>query len=307
MTHTLLLYALPGCESLFDPVLSACGAEPGQLEMTRFPDGESYLRFDTDPNGRHIVLLARLNDPDTKLFSLLLAARTARDLGAESVGLLAPYMPYLRQDAAFRQGESVSARHIGATLSDVFSWVVTLDPHLHRLTRLEDVFSIPAATATSTGAIAAWISENIESPIICGPDAESEQWVRKIAQACGAPHLVFEKTRYNANSVEVDVGPDIKFEGHTPVIVDDIISTGGTVISLSRKLVRMGSQQAICCVVHALFSSDADRRILEAGFDRVVSTNSISHRTNSIDVSSALADTVSCTFERYLETTDMGR
>lgn len=285
-------------------MLKAGGFGGGLLEVSRFPDGESYLRFDTNPEGKHVALFASLNDPDAKLFPLLLAARTARDLGAASVGLIAPYMPYFRQDVAFRPGESVSARHIGAILSDRFSWVVTVDPHLHRLTRMEDVFSIPAAVASSTSAMAAWISNNVDRPIICGPDSESEQWVSKIAAACAAPYLVFNKIRYDANSVEVAVAPDLDVSGYTPVIIDDIISTGGTVISLAKELTRLGSRPAICCVVHALFSSDVEDKILGACVDRVVTTNSISHRTNSVDISQALADSTKATFFHYREPED---
>lgn len=296
MSPQQILYALPGNDELYNAMLSAGGFDGGLLEVSRFPDGESYLRFETNPEGKHIALFASLNDPDAKLISLLLAARTARDLGAASVGLIAPYMPYFRQDIAFRPGESVSARHIGAILSDNFSWVVTVDPHLHRLAQMADVFSIPASVASSTNAMAAWIIKNTECPIICGPDSESEQWVSKIAAACGAPYLVFQKTRYDAKSVEVAVAPDLDISGYTPVIIDDIISTGGTVMSLAKELARLGSQPAICCVVHALFSSDVEDRILGARVDRVITTNSISHRTNAVDISEALAESTKATF-----------
>lgn len=301
MTTPLLLYAVPGSGHLHEPVLKATGAQNGVLEMTRFPDGESYLRFDTSPKGKHIAFLACLNDPDAKLFSLLLAARTARDIGASSIGLIAPYMPYFRQDIAFNPGESISAHHIGAILSDVFSWVVTLDPHLHRISRMQDVFSIPSEAATSTAPIASWIKQGIERPIICGPDAESEQWVSKIAAACASPHLVFQKTRYDSKTVDVAVDPDIDLSGYTPVIVDDIISTGGTVVSLAEALVQHRARSAVCCVVHALFSNDIEKRLLNLGIEGVVSTNSIFHATNAIDVSGVIANSTKRTFDRFLK------
>ena len=112
-----LLYFLPGTGHLAAPLAHELGADIGEIEFHRFPDGESYLRFLTPPDGRHIALVDCLDRPDPKLVPLLFAAMTAQDLGARSVGLIAPYMPYFRQDVAFNRGESISARHIGALLS----------------------------------------------------------------------------------------------------------------------------------------------------------------------------------------------
>ena len=289
MTRPLLCF-LPGADHLKDGLSARLDADIAEMIFRNFPDGENYLRFLTDPAGRQVALVACLDRPDPKLVPLLFAAMTARDLGAQSVGLIAPYMPYFRQDIAFHSGESVSARHIGALLSANFSWVVTLDPHLHRLASLGDVFTIPGALAHAATAMAAWIGANVPSPILLGPDSESAQWVSAIADACGAPYAVFAKTRLGDTDVRIDVPADVSLDGRTPVIADDIISSGTTLVTLIHALIEAGSPPPVCCAVHGVFAGDAYDRLRAAG--RIVTTNSIAHETNAIDITGALAEAV---------------
>lgn len=285
-------YFMPGAGHLAAPLLRATGAERGELDIHPFPDGESYIRFLSDPAGKDIALVACLNDPDPKLVPLIFAASTARSLGARSVGLVAPYMPYFRQDVAFHKGECVSARHLGALLSDCFSWVVTLDPHLHRMTSLDDVFSIPGEVARSAKAVAGWIRDHVDNPLILGPDVESEQWVKSIANICDAPHTVFRKTRFNHQEVQIAVPPDFSCEGHTPVIVDDIASSGGTLAELLSEIRRNCTAPPICCIVHGIFSDGSAERLRQAGAGQVVTTNSIAGPGNQIDIAPALAEAI---------------
>jgi len=285
-----LLYFLPGAGHLAATLAHALEGDIGEIEFHKFPDGETYLRYLTPPDGRHIALVDCLDRPDPKLVPLLFAAMTAKNLGAKSVGLIAPYMPYFRQDIAFNRGESVSAQHIGALLSAHISWVTTLDPHLHRLAGLDDVFTIPAELAHATQPIADWIQTHIENPIIYGPDEESEQWVRSIAEVCGAPYDVFKKTRLGDRNVQIDV-PDLPATGaHTPVIVDDIISSGATLATLVRSLQESGRPRPVCCAVHGIFAEDSYEQLIAAGAARIVTTNALPHKTNAIDISGVLAD-----------------
>src|SRR3546814_508086 len=102
-----LLVALRENECLAKPLAEAIGAELARLELRRFPDGETYLRYDTSPAGRPVIMLCSLDRPDDKFLALLFAAATARDLGAASVGLVSPYLAYMRQDRRFQPGEAV--------------------------------------------------------------------------------------------------------------------------------------------------------------------------------------------------------
>jgi ribose-phosphate pyrophosphokinase len=105
-----LLFNMGAADDLFGGIIRHLGAEQGTVTRRSFPDGESYLRFETDCAHRQVALVCSLDQPNTKTVPLLLASGVLRDLGAESVGLIAPYLAYMRQDKAFRDGEGVTAR-----------------------------------------------------------------------------------------------------------------------------------------------------------------------------------------------------
>jgi ribose-phosphate pyrophosphokinase len=279
-----LIYAWPGCEALAAALATATSGEPGTLTLRRFPDGESYVRLITAPADRHVILACGLEHPDEKTTALYFAAATARELGARSVGLVAPYLAYMRQDARFHDGEAIASREFARWLSAAVDWLATIDPHLHRHARLDEIYSIPTAVATSVTQMAAWITANVADPLVVGPDAESVQWAGAIAAHAGCPCVVLEKTRHGDRDVDISV-PDLgNWRHRTPVLVDDIISTART-MAVAAERVRAAELAAPVCVgVHALFSGDALQALAAAGVARIVTCNSIRHATNAIDV-----------------------
>ena len=115
------------------------GAKLHALDWHHFPDGESLMTLRGDLDGADVALLATLRDPDRLALPLRFAAATAREMGARRVGLIAPYLGYMRQDRRFRAGQSVSAPLFAQFLGQSFDGLVTVDPHLHRISRLEEV------------------------------------------------------------------------------------------------------------------------------------------------------------------------
>ena len=109
----------------------------------------------------------------------------------------------MRQDIAFHPGEGVTARYFGKLVSQTVDWMVTVDPHLHRLDSLDGIYSIPTTIARAAPAIAQWIAAEVAHPVLVGPDAESVQWVAAVAEACGAPFVILEKTRRGDRDVSV--------------------------------------------------------------------------------------------------------
>jgi ribose-phosphate pyrophosphokinase len=280
---------LPGNEALGARLALELDAERIEAVIRRFPDGESYVRLDTPVAGREVVLTAALDRPDDKLMTLLLAAATARELGARSVGLVAPYLPYLRQDRRFLPGEAVSARSFAELLSSRLNWVVTVDPHLHRIHRLAEVYRIPAEAITAAPRLAEWVREHVVSPLLIGPDEESRQWVEAVAHMAGAPFAVLRKRRHGDADVSVEL-PDLSnSRDRTPVLVDDIVSTAATLLEAARALRRSAFEAPYCVAVHGVFAGDAYPRLLAAGVRRVVTSNTILHPTNEIDVHDLLA------------------
>ena len=179
---------------------------------------------------------ATLDHPNDKLLSLLFAAATARDLKASKVGLVSPYLAYMRQDRRFKPGEAVTSREFARLLSNAFDWLVTVDPHLHRYGSLGEVYSIPTRVIHAAPLISEWIRTNVAEPLIIGPDSESEQWVAAVAKDADAPYSVLEKTRLGDRNVVIKLRELDQWKGCTPVLVDDIISSGRTMIEAMRML-----------------------------------------------------------------------
>jgi ribose-phosphate pyrophosphokinase len=287
-----MICALPGNEAFAARLQAELGVEPLGLEWRRFPDGESYLRFKQDLRGRDVALVCTLNDPDSKTLTLLFAGRTARELGASRVGLVAPYLGYMRQDRRFSDGEAVTSVHFAALLSEAFDWLVTVDPHLHRRGSLSEIYSIPNAVVAAAPAMARWIADNVPRPLIVGPDAESEQWAAEVAAACNAPHAVMQKTRLGDRRVEIEAPPLSQWKDRTPVLLDDIISSARTMALAAKKIQEAGLDAPVCVGVHGIFSPDALGALRDAGAARIVTSNTIAHETNAIDVSALVARSV---------------
>jgi ribose-phosphate pyrophosphokinase len=287
-----LLVALRDNEPLAMPLANAIGAELARLELRRFPDGETYLRYDTAPPGRPVVILCPLDRPDEKFLPLLFAAATARDLGAASVGLVSPYLAYMRQDRRFRPGEAITSAYFARTLSRHIDWLVTVDPHLHRRSSLSEIYAVPAVALHAAPVIAKWIREAVAKPLLVGPDAESEQWVAAVARDADAPHVVLEKIRRGDRNVQVSIPEIEQWRGHTPVLVDDIASTARTMIETAGHLLRAGLPPPVCVAIHGLFAGDAYRELMKAGASRIVTSNTVPHETNVIDVTNLIAEAV---------------
>ena len=295
---TLRIVSMPGAEACGERIADRLGASRCALESRRFPDGEIYLRVLDEVQGQQVAVVAQLSDPDPQLPGLLFLADALRELGAASVGLVAPYLPYMRQDIRFRAGEAVTSRSFAKLVSTAFAWLVTVDPHLHRLASLDTIYRIPTAVVSSAPAIAAWVHAQVEQPHLVGPDEESRQWVSEVAALAACPYTVLSKHRSGDRSVELTL-PDLQaLRGHTPVLVDDIISSGQTMAATVGRLRAQGFAAPVCVGVHAVFAGDALARLQAAGAARIVSCNTLPHPSNAIDMTDALAESVQAVMQR---------
>jgi ribose-phosphate pyrophosphokinase len=287
-----LVFSLPGNEAFSASLVRALDAEPGAVEIRRFPDGESYVRVISEVAGRACVVVATLDRPDDKILPLSFLATTLRELGASSLTLVAPYLAYMRQDRRFQPGESVTSACFARFLSGWFDALVTVDPHLHRRTALEEIYAVPCKTLHAAHLIARWIKEGVEKPLLIGPDSESEQWVVDVARKADAPWLVLRKERMGDRDVRVSV-PDVeRWLDRTPILVDDIISTARTMIATVGHLLRAGLKSPVCIGVHAVFAGTAYDDLRAAGAGQIVTCNTIPHESNRIDVCSLLAESM---------------
>ncbi len=264
------------------------GVAVQKVFLHHFPDGESLLRLPTSLP-EHVIICRSLNQPNDKLIELMLCVQTAKELGAKRVTLVAPYLCYMRQDIANQAGEAVSQQIIGKMLAGLFDDVITVDSHLHRISKLNQAIAINnAINLMATDEISDFLKQQFEYAVLLGPDAESQQWVSTIAKKIGFDYSVAEKIRQGDKQVSITL-PEYDFNNKPVVIIDDMASTGRTIAHATELLLAAGAKQVYVVVTHALFCGDAEEHILQAGVKKVWSTDSISHSTACINLDHLLA------------------
>ncbi len=266
-------------------------AKYSPLTISAFPDGDTYLKYNTDVRGKTVVIVQSFQPrPEMSLFDIVFAAETAKDLGAKKVILAAPYLAYMRQDKRFHPGEAISSRIMAKLLNNSIDKIITIDPHLHRYKSLNDIFTISSADLTANELIAKYVKKKHPNSVIIGPDWESYQWAEAIAKQVGVESTVLEKTRFSSRHVTSKMVKKVDIKGKEVVIVDDIISTGHTIAEAAKKAKALGARKIIAIGVHGLFVEKAISIIKRAGVTELVTTNCIEHKTNKIDVTELLVE-----------------
>lgn len=286
---------MSGCLIYFDDetdaalrLARAADLTPHPIARHRFPDGELKLRLPPELPAR-VVLFRSLVNPNEKLVELLLIARAARELGAKQLSLVTPYLAYMRQDMAFQPGEVVSQRVIGAFLASLFDAVITVDPHLHRIARLDEAIALPHAIALSGAPLLGdWIARHRPHALLMGPDSESEQWVAQAAGRHGMEHAVCQKVRHGDHAVEIAL-PNVDVRQRAVVLLDDVASSGRTLARATELLLSAGASSVDVAVTHALFAHDALDVIRKAGVGEVWSTDCITHPSNVVSLAPDIA------------------
>ena len=259
------------------------------VDIHHFPDGESKIQL-PEQLPDQVVLFYSLDRPNAKLIKLILAASGARTMGTKQIALVAPYLCYMRQDKAFHKGEVISQQVIGRLLASYFDKVLTVDAHLHRVHNLSEAIPVPAAiNITATDAMAQYINQHIDHPYLLGPDGESEQWVSDIAVRYQMDYGVATKERYGDRNVKVNV-PAGPYQGRNIVLVDDVASTGKTLLEAAKALAEYQPASISVLVTHALFVDDAMEQLTQAGVTNIWSCDSINHSTNVVKLAQSLAE-----------------
>lgn len=261
------------------------------IQRHRFPDGENKLTLPT-PLPEHVIICRSLNQPNEKLLELLLVAKTARELGAKTLTLVAPYLCYMRQDIAFHPGEAISQTIIGNFLAELFDNVITVDPHLHRIQHLAQ--AIPTKNAISlsaTSLMAAFLKAHVENPVLLAPDSEAQQWVKAVAEPNGWEYGICIKNRHGDRNFEITL-PDIDLSGRAVIIVDDVASSGQTLAVATKLCLSEQAKHVDVLVTHALFDNEVNNNLNKAGVRHIWSTDSVNHESNVIALSGLLKDAV---------------
>ncbi len=237
----------------------------------RFPDGELYLRVGGRLEGDDVVLVQSTRT-DEDLIELLLLEDAVREAGARRTFVVVPYFGYARQDRRFFPGEPLSARALCRHVELDADAVITVD--LHSPQTLSH-FTKPAFEASGISALARLLKER-PVDVLVSPDKGGVDRARRMAQLLDRPWFGFEKRRIDSDHVELSLGAGTipPLEGKHAVLVDDVITTGGTMVEAARLLKRRGARAVTAACTHGLFLRDAFERI-KAVTDEILSTDTL--------------------------------
>ena len=265
------------------------------IKVHHFPDKESLVTLPAEKY-QHVIFCLSLDYPNNKLIELFLAAKSARQQGVKRLSLVAPYLCYMRQDKSFHTGETISQQIIGQWFSELFDDLVTIDPHLHRVSSLDsvipDTINSVVTAAPLRGNFVTSLKKNI---FLMGPDEESLQWVKQVADISNTHYAVASKIRHSDTHISIQL-PNGEFKNQHIILVDDVISTGHTVAQTAIKLYETGASQVDVLVTHALFSKDAVGTLEKENFKNIYSRDSIPHKTNSIFLADLFSEKIKTIF-----------
>lgn len=271
-----MVISCSGAKHLAKRVARKARVAYGEILVDRFPDTEIKIRL-PEVKGKEVYFVQSFypqeNDINDKIMEVLFAAYTAKELKAKKIFLIAPYLAYLREDKRFEKGEAINAK-ILAKLFKIFNKVYVVEPHLHRFKKFSAFFP-NASRINLTGEVSDYIKKNIKKPyVLVGPDEESQQWVEPIAKKLNSRYVILKKKRLSPRKVKIS-GKSIKAE--RIVIIDDIISTGHTMLESAKKF--LGETYFIG--IHGLFSEGVLKKLNKIG--KVVVSNSIPTTVSKID------------------------
>ncbi|OEC86977.1 MULTISPECIES: ribose-phosphate diphosphokinase [Methanobacterium] len=259
------------------------------IETKRFPDGERYVRIKGKVDEEVTVVQSTGYPQDENLIELFLILKNLKSMGVKKIKVVIPYFGYGRQERRFKSGEAVSAVII-ANLLEAAGADEIFCINLHE-DNIREFFQIPVHNLSAMKPIADHIKETINDPVIVAPDKGALGFAREIAEILGCEYDYLEKTRLSPEVVETKP-KNLDVKGKEAVIIDDIISTGGTIVNASKILKEHGATKVIVSCVHPVLVEDALLKIFAADVDDVIATDTLRSDVSLISVAQIVADAI---------------
>lgn len=277
----------PGTFDLADKIARRLGAHLAVASLRIFSDGESSIKLGRV--GKNCVIVQSINPPtDTHLIQLLMMAKKCTDDGAQDVCAVVPYLGYARQDRAFLEGEVVSISLVAKLFESVgLKHIITVDIHselaMSYFASIQNVSSIPL--------LADYASKmRLHDPIAVSPDAGGSNRAKEFARHLDIDVLVLKKSRHKVTGdVTIEERLDIDISKRDAIVIDDIISSGGSLIKAAEVLNKKGAGKIYAMCAHALLMNDAAQKIKSAGVKDIISTNSVPSQYAKVDLSPEIA------------------
>jgi ribose-phosphate pyrophosphokinase len=291
----MLIVAGSASSKLAERVAGQLKCKLTKPELRRFPDGELYVRIPTDVKGEDVAIIqSTCYPPNQNYMELFLLLDTVRDLGAREVTAIVPYFAYARQDKRFEEGEAVSLHTVAKLIESAGAdEVYTVDMHAHRVGDIQKIFKVPAQNLTAAPLLARYLAGNyqLEDPVIIGPDEEAEQWAKGAGKTLGADWDYMVKERLGPKEVKIKPRK-LEVEDRDAMVIDDIISTGETMVEAVKILKDHGARKIYAACVHAVLANDALEKIRRAGAEDIFATDTIEREISKVSVAPLIADAI---------------
>jgi ribose-phosphate pyrophosphokinase len=255
--------------------------------IKRFPDNELYLRLMDDIAGEDVIIV-QTTFPDQNIIELLLLQDAAYEAEANTITVVIPYFGYGRQDKKFEEGEPISARAIAEHISLHADHVITVDPHKEHLL---DFFAIPAISCSAFSEIAQYLTAKGDIDLVLAPDKGAITSVQQVSKIIGCEYDYLEKTRIDGRTVEIKP-KNLAAQNKNAIIIDDIISTGGTMAKAIKELKKQQSKKVYVACTHGVFVNGAKEKLLSAGCDEIICTDTVQSEFSKVKIAPAIAKTV---------------
>lgn len=290
----LLIIGGSASQNLTAKIAAELGDEVCPVEIKKFPDGEKYIRIKGKVEEEMVLIQSTGYPQDENLIELIFLISNLKDLGAKKIKVVTPYFGYGRQEKRFEDGEAISAK-IVCNLIESVGTTEFISLNLHE-DSLKDFFSIPVHNLSAMPVIAEYIKENIENPIVVGPDKGALGFATEIANVLKCESTYLSKIRISPDKVETKIVTDFNdskidissVEGKEAVIVDDIISTGGTIVNATKILKEHGAKSVDVCFVHPVLVNDAVLKIYGAGVRNIIGTDTLTSDVSHLSVASII-------------------
>ena len=254
-----------------------------QAASTRFPDGECYTSLDVEKLDDDVVIVQNTY-PDGNLVEMFLLQDAVRRLGAKTVTLVIPYVGYARQDRVFKPGEPESAKIMAKHLDMACDRVITIDIHKEAVL---DYFSCDHVDLKAAAAIADYFKDK-KIDIVLSPDIGAAGRAKDVGDRMGLPYDHLEKTRLSGT--EVRIAPaKVDCTGKRVLIVDDMISTGGTIVAAAQALREAGAESVAVACTHGVFVNNAIEKLTGSALDAVLCCNTLENQVSHISVAPLIA------------------
>lgn len=295
----MTVYFLENSNGIAAGIARTIGDRLMQLEYKLFPDGESYLRVPQKPEGPAILVASLYPNPDKRFFEFLMGVEALKALAGDVVIGVVPYMAYARQDKRFLEGEPISIRIILKALETLgLDGLLVVD--IHKPSVLAEYTSLIAKNILVDGLIAEYFKQKMINPLVLAPDAGALERARRVAEQLGAEYDYLVKERDRITGEVKALPKSLTVSGRDVLLVDDIISTGGTMSLAARTVLAQGARKVYAACTHAVMVRGALDLLISSGISEVAATDTVPSPVSKISVVPAVVEGLRFLLEELL-------